>query len=91
MPEIEIGYRLHPDFWNRGLATEAARATRDYAFRDLKLPRVISIIMPENFASRRVAEKNGMRIEKETLFKGFPSLIFALSRSRWLRLASDAA
>ena len=29
--EIEIGYRLHPDYWNRGLITEAARAVRDHA------------------------------------------------------------
>ena len=53
--EIEIGYRLHPDYWNKGLATEAAIAVRDHAFRDLKLPRVISLIHPENIASRRVA------------------------------------
>ena len=54
--EIEIGYRLHPDYWNKGLATEAAIAVRDHAFRDLNLPRVISLIHPENIASRRVAE-----------------------------------
>jgi RimJ/RimL family protein N-acetyltransferase len=29
--EIEIGYRLHPDWWGGGLATEAARAVRDHA------------------------------------------------------------
>ena len=42
--EIEIGYRLHPAYWNRGLATEAAQAVQNHAFRDLKLPRVISLI-----------------------------------------------
>ena len=78
--EIEIGYRLHPDFWNRGLATEAARAVRDYGFDVLKLERVISLIHPDNHASRRVAEKVGMRLEKETTFRGFPTLVFALPR-----------
>ena len=34
--EIEIGYRLDPDYWNQGLASEAARTVRDHAFRDLK-------------------------------------------------------
>src|SRR5207244_1111803 len=48
--EIEIGYRLHPDYWNRGLATEAAKAIRDHAFADLKLSRVISLIHPDNVA-----------------------------------------
>ena len=75
--EIEIGYRLDPTYWNRGLATEAARAVRDYAFEKLKLERVISLIHPDNRASRRVAEKNAMKLEKETNFRGFPTLVFA--------------
>ena len=78
--EIEIGYRLHPDYWDRGLATEAARAVRDYAFEELKLPRVISLIHPDNHASRRVTEKNGMRLEKKTIFRGYPALVFSCRR-----------
>jgi ribosomal-protein-alanine N-acetyltransferase len=49
--EIEIGYRLHSDYWNRGLASEAAQVVRDHAFRDLNLPKVISLIHPGNIAS----------------------------------------
>jgi RimJ/RimL family protein N-acetyltransferase len=82
--EIEIGYRLHPNYWNRGLATEAAQAVRDHAFSDLKLPRVISLIHPDNVASRRVAEKIGMLFERQTVFKGSPTLVFALRREQWL-------
>jgi [ribosomal protein S5]-alanine N-acetyltransferase len=82
--EIEIGYRLHPDYWNRGLITEAAQAVRDHGFRDLKLPRLISLIHPENIPSRRVAEKNGMTVEKETMHRGFRTLVFAISRQEWL-------
>ncbi len=82
--EVEIGYRLHPDYWNRGLITEAARAVRDHAFADLKLPRVISLIHPENIPSRRVAEKNGMKVEKEITFRGFPTLVYAITREQWL-------
>jgi ribosomal-protein-alanine N-acetyltransferase len=84
IPDVEIGYRLHPAYWNRGLATEAARAVRDHGFRDLKLPRLISLIQPENLPSRRVAEKNGMRVEKEIIFKGSQTLVFAISREEWL-------
>lgn len=84
IPDVEIGYRLHPSFWNRGLATEAAQAVRDHAFRDLKLPRVISLVHPENIQSRRVAEKNGMRVEKEIIFRGFPTLMYAIRREEWL-------
>ena len=84
--EIEIGYRLHPDYWNKGIATEAATAVRDHAFRDLKLPRVISLIHPENVPSRRVAEKIGMTLEKQTTFRDSPTNVFVLSRERWLAM-----
>jgi RimJ/RimL family protein N-acetyltransferase len=87
--EIEIGYRLDPDYWRRGLATEAVRAVRDHAFRDQKLQRVISLIHPDNAPSRRVAEKVGMNLEKKTVFRGFPTFVFALTREPWL--AEDGA
>lgn len=82
--DIEIGYRLHPDYWNRGLITEAARAVRDHGFRDWRLSRVISLIHPENTPSRRVAEKNGMNIEEQITFRGFPTLVYAMTREEWL-------
>jgi ribosomal-protein-alanine N-acetyltransferase len=82
--EIEIGYRLDADYWNRGLASDAAQAVRDHAFRDLTLSKVISLIHPDNIASRRVAEKNGMKVERETVFRGFPTQVFAITREQWL-------
>ena len=82
--EVEIGYRLHPGYWNRGLITEAAQAVRDHGFRDWKLSRVISLIHPENIPSRRVAEKNGMKVEREITFRGFPTLVFATTWEEWL-------
>ncbi len=65
--EVEIGYHTNKKFWGEGYATEAALACRDYAFNSLGVPRVISLIRPENSPSRRVAEKNGMTVEKETI------------------------
>ena len=57
----ELGYDFRSDYWNQGYATEAAAAVRDYAFQTLELPRLISLIRVGNGASRRVAEKIGMR------------------------------
>jgi RimJ/RimL family protein N-acetyltransferase len=54
---VELGYDFRSDYWNRGLATEAAGAVRDFAFGDLGLPRLVSLIRAGNGASRRVAEK----------------------------------
>jgi len=57
----EIGYRLMRSYWGRGLCTEAARACVDFARDDLKIERLVALIMPENIASIRVAEKLGMK------------------------------
>ena len=78
--EWEIGYRLDPAFWGRGLATEAACAVRDYGFATLRRRRFISIIEAENTASIRVAEKMGMQHEKDSVFKGIRVRIYALER-----------
>ena len=82
MDEVEIGYRLHPDFWNQGLGTEAARAVQDYGFGPLGLKRLISIIEAENVPSIRVAEKNGLRHEKDSVHKGIPVRIYAIESGK---------
>ena len=60
MPAVEAGWRLHPDAWGKGLATEGGRASLHYGFQELGLDRIISIVMPGNVASRRVMAKLGM-------------------------------
>ncbi|MEZ4961030.1 MAG: GNAT family N-acetyltransferase [Saprospiraceae bacterium] len=55
----EIGYSLEPDFWNKGIGTEAIRAVLKYGFEEMKLHSVMANINPLNAASRRVLEKNG--------------------------------
>jgi len=79
-PETEIGYRLARAHWGKGYATEAASAVRDYAFGTLGLSRLISIIDARNPASIHVAEKIGMRFEKDVIFKGCPNRVYAISR-----------
>jgi len=86
--DTEIGYRLDPRFWNKGYATEAARAVRNCGFSKWKLNKLISLIHPENVPSRRVAEKNGMTLERETTFKGFPTQVFAITRNQWRALGA---
>ncbi|HET9017704.1 MAG TPA: GNAT family N-acetyltransferase [Thermomicrobiaceae bacterium] len=68
--QAELGYDLRADCWGRGLATEAAAAVRDHAFTALGLPRLISLVQVGNLASRRVAEKIGMRLDAEVTRHG---------------------
>jgi ribosomal-protein-alanine N-acetyltransferase len=80
----EIGYHLRRDLWGRGLATEAAVGCRDWAFRNLKTERLISLIRPENLPSRRVAERVGMTLWKEVDWRGVSHCVYSVGRSAGL-------
>lgn len=60
-PCVEIGWRLAREHWNRGYATEGARAALGYAFCSLHLPEIVAFTARGNARSRRVMEKLGMR------------------------------
>ena len=77
----EIGYHLRRDFWGQGFATEAAIACREWALAHLKAERLISLIRPENMPSRRVAERNGMTIWKEIVWRGLPTLVYSTEKA----------
>ena len=80
--EVEIAYDIHREFWGQGYATEAAAAVRDFAFGKLGLEKIVSYIVPGNRASRRVAEKIGLCVEREILKDDRPHLVYALERTR---------
>ncbi len=61
--EWEIGWALHPDWWGRGLATEAAFRVLEFAFHELGVHRVVAFSHAQNTASLRVMQKLGMRQE----------------------------
>jgi ribosomal-protein-alanine N-acetyltransferase len=83
---VEVAYALGTEFWGRGYATEAARACRDHAFRTLDVTHVISLILPDNAGSIRVAEKNGMTIWKMAEFKGYLPRVYRITRAEWERM-----
>ena len=57
--EIEFGYWIASDCWNRGYATEAGRAALALARDSLRLCRIVSGHFLDNPASGRVLEKLG--------------------------------
>ena len=75
-PETELGWQIYDGFEGQGYAHEAAMAARDHACRIMGLPPMISLIAPANTRSRRLAERMGARIERETELLGHPCLIY---------------
>lgn len=80
-PEIEIGWHTRKTSWGQGIATEAATAARDLAFKRFALSRLVAIIHPDHVASRRVAEKIGMCEERITLLDAYPAVIYMTEKA----------
>jgi RimJ/RimL family protein N-acetyltransferase len=70
--ELELGYRLRPDAWGRGLATEGAAALLADALRRPEVTRVFAHALQSNPASLRVMEKIGMTYARAWDYKGLP-------------------
>jgi ribosomal-protein-alanine N-acetyltransferase len=70
----EIGYELHPDFWGKGLMTEAVHVAVRCGHQTFGLNRIEAWTLPGNPASDRVLEKSGFRYEgtlrQKAWFKG---------------------
>lgn len=64
-PAIEILWRLLPEFWGKGYATEAAIACLNYAKEELKLREIVSFTSLPNKRSELVMQKIGMTRIKE--------------------------
>jgi RimJ/RimL family protein N-acetyltransferase len=60
MPAVEVGWRLLPEHWGNGYATEAARFAVRFGFERLGLDEVVSFTTSVNEPSRRVMERLGM-------------------------------
>lgn len=85
----EVGYVLNPEYWGKGIATEALTRVLQFAFEELGVNRVEARFMEDNVRSRRVMEKVGMRFEgvmrEAMLVKGgYVSVgICSILRSEW--------
>jgi RimJ/RimL family protein N-acetyltransferase len=60
-PAVEVGWRLAPEAWGHGYATEGGRAALQHGFGVLGLAEVVSFTAVANARSRRVMERLGMR------------------------------
>jgi len=78
--EVEIAWSLLPAFWNKGYATEAAMKCKDYAFQNNFCDSLISIISLTNIPSEKVALKNGMFVDRKTIYNGNEVNIFRVNK-----------
>lgn len=78
--ELEIGYSILPKFWLQGYAFEAAQKCKEFAFENSFSDSLISIIHVDNLPSQKVAQKNGMFLDKTTTYKNNPVHIFRVKR-----------
>ena len=99
MPAVEVGWRLAPETWGRGYATEAARAAVAFGFEARGLAEIVSFTVPANVRSRAVMDRLGMTRDPADDFD-YPNLppghplrrhvLYRLTRAAWLA-ASGAA
>ena len=86
----EIGWRLRPEAWGKGLAKEAAIASLDLAFGQLEAPEVIATTLPANASSQGLMKRLGMtrREDLDYVDTRFgpemnPSIVFLIERDEW--------
>src|SRR5690606_30531493 len=96
-PAVEVGWRLLPEHWGRGYATEAGRIALDFAFSQLGLPEVVSFTATQNGKSRAVMERIGMARDPAGDFdhpKLEPShplrrhVLYRITRAAWAELST---
>ena len=81
---LEVGWRLHPDFWHQGLASEAAVRMAAFAFENLSAQELLAVRYPENVNSGRVMDRLGMRYRGLEPWYGMTLATHVLGRAQWL-------
>lgn len=79
--ELEIGYSLMPAFRGKGFASEAAIKCKEFAFENNYATSLISVIVPENTDSIKVAMNNGMKLDKTTTSNGDVVNIYRINKN----------
>lgn len=86
----EIGWRLRPEAWGKGIAKEAAIASLDLAFEQLAAPHVIAMTVPDNSASWGLMKRLGMNRREDLDFidERFgpelnPSIVYWMDAADW--------
>jgi RimJ/RimL family protein N-acetyltransferase len=78
---LELGWRLRPEAWGKGYASEATRRIAQFAFDELDAQSVCAVCDPDNLASRRVMERLGMRDQGQAVWNDHDVAVYELTRA----------
>lgn len=93
--KAEIGYELSPEYWRKGIMTEAIGGILAFGFRVWGLNRIEAFIDPRNVASRKLLEKLGLKEEgvlRECFFEKnrfVDAVLFAILRKEYMKRGED--
>lgn len=76
--EYDIGFRFFKKHWNKGYATESAKACIGYGINNHKLPEILGRAIKEKKASIKVLEKIGLEYERDFYFDGNIGVIYKI-------------
>lgn len=90
-PAVEIAWRLDNDYWGLGYATEAARASLNFAFVELGIEEVVSFTAVINKRSQLVMERLGMTNTQENFYHPMINpnhrlaehVLYKITRQQW--------
>jgi len=95
LPAVEVGWRLDPAHWGRGLATEGATAALREGFTTLGLEQITSVPQVGNPASARVADRLGLRFERRVTIPAntkrgeLEGLLYVMTKDEWLSVSAS--
>lgn len=80
----DLGYRFKPSYWNKGFATEAAKAFVDFGFTELKVDKICAYSSAANRASHNVLSKCGLQHINTFIYEGGDELWFEIENPRYI-------
>jgi len=79
--EIEMGYLLDVNYWDNGYAVECTKAILAYAFDELYINRIVAVIDSLNTRSIKVAERIGMKKDRDIIKNGCSCYLYTATKS----------
>jgi RimJ/RimL family protein N-acetyltransferase len=92
--DVEVAWRLAPEHWGHGYATEAASAWLDIGFGAKGYPRIISVTDPDNDRSLAVMNRLGMQFDHAARITDegveFDGVVYSITAARWRDLRTSS-